>query len=230
MKKLSLLLLAIVLTFNLMATNVWDGSSEPWTEGDGTYYNPYRIETAANLAYLAEKVNEGYQSPGQDVFTGEYFLLTDDLDLNNLNWTPIGNVNYSMNGFYFAGFFDGGFHQIANLRIQTSADLTGLFAAVGGEKGCICNLSVSGAVTSTGMGAAGVVGGVAGDALVYRCSFSGSVSVTNSGSFNNVGTLVDNGTWNGTEPSGQYHSHQQQLHGCCRGWWRGVLCPRPNHD
>ena len=183
MKKLSLLLLAIVLTFNLMATNVWDGSSEPWTEGDGTYYNPYRIETAANLAYLAEKVNEGYQSPGQDVFTGEYFLLTDDLDLNNLNWTPIGNVNYSMNGFYFAGFFDGGFHQIANLRIQTSADLAGLFAAVGGEKGCVCNLSVSGAVTSTGMGAAGVVGGVAGDALVYRCSFSGSVSVTNSGSF-----------------------------------------------
>lgn len=183
MKKLLLFVFAIVLTFNMMATNIWDGSSEPWTEGDGSRYNPYRIETAANLAYLAEKVNEGYQSPGQGVFEGQFFLLTDDLDLNNLNWTPIGNVDYSMNGFYFAGFFDGGFHRIENLNIQTSADLTGLFAAVGGQDGCVCNLAVSGAVTSTGMGASGVVGGIAGDALVYRCSFSGSVSVSNSGSF-----------------------------------------------
>lgn len=183
MKKLLLFVFAIVLTFNMMATNIWDGSSEPWTEGDGSRYNPYRIETAANLAYLAEKVNEGYQSPGQGVFEGQFFLLTDDLDLNNLNWTPIGNVDYSMNGFYFAGFFDGGFHRIENLNIQTSADLTGLFAAVGGQDGCVCNLAVNGAVTSTGMGASGVVGGIAGDALVYRCSFSGSVSVSNSGSF-----------------------------------------------
>ena len=81
MKKLSLFIMTIALTFNLMATNTWDGSSEPWTQGDGTYYNPYRIETAAHLAYLAEKVNEGYQSSGQGVFEGEYFLLTDDLDL-----------------------------------------------------------------------------------------------------------------------------------------------------
>ena len=183
MKKLSLFIMTIALTFNLMATNTWDGSSEPWTQGDGTYYNPYCIETAAHLAYLAEKVNEGYQSSGQGVFEGEYFLLTDDLDLNNLNWTPIGNVDYSMNGFYFAGCFDGGFHQVVNLRIQTSADLAGLFAAVGGEQGRVCNLAVSGSVISSGMGASGVVGGVAAGAQVYRCSFSGSVSVTNSGSF-----------------------------------------------
>ena len=183
MKKSVLFILAIVLTVNLMATNVWDGSSEPWTEGDGTFYNPYRIETAANLAYLAEKVSEGYQSSGQGVFEGEYFLLTDDLDLNNLNWTPIGNVDYSMNGFYFAGRFDGGYHQVQNLRIETSADLVGLFAAVGGNENYVANLSVSGTIISTGMGASGVVGGIAGDALVLRCSFAGSISVTNSGSF-----------------------------------------------
>lgn len=183
MKKLSLSFFAIVMTINLMATNVWDGSSEPWTQGEGTDDNPYRIETAAHLAYLAEKVNEGYQSSGQGVFEGEFFLLTDDLDLNNLNWTPIGNVNYSMNGYYFAGRFDGGYHHIENLSIQTNADLAGLFAAVGGEDNYVINLSVSGSVVSTGMGASGVVGGVAGGALVYRCSFSGSVSVNNSGSF-----------------------------------------------
>ena len=197
MKKLSLSILAIALTFNLMAADVWDGSSEPWTQGDGTFYNPYCIETAAQLAYLAEKVNEGYLSPGQAVFEGECFLLTDDLDLNNLNWTPIGNVNYSMNGFYFAGRFDGGYHQIVNLRIQSSADLTGLFAAVGGEQGCVCNLSVEGTVISTGMGASGVVGGVAGGAQIHQCSFSGSVSVTNSGSYCGAAGVVA-GVQNGT--------------------------------
>ena len=196
MKKLLLSIFAMALTFNVMATNVWDGSSEPWTQGDGTFYNPYRIETAAHLAYLAEKVNEGYQSPGQAVFEGEYFLLTDDLDLNNINWTPIGNVDYDMNGFYFAGYFDGGYHQVENLWIQSNADLSGLFAAVGGEEGCVSNLSVSGTVNSTGMGASGVVGGVAGNGLVCRCSFAGSVSVTNGGSFcgaAGVVTAVQNG-------------------------------------
>ena len=57
MKKLFTLLGAIALTCNLMAVNVWDGSSEPWTNGSGTMEDPYLIETAANLAYLAEKVN-----------------------------------------------------------------------------------------------------------------------------------------------------------------------------
>ena len=183
MKKSLLFILTIALTFNMMATNIWDGTSEPWTQGDGTMDNPYCIEMAAHLAYLAEKVNEGYQSSGQGVFEGQYFLLTDDLDLNNLNWTPIGNVDYSMNGFYFAGYFDGGYHQIENLRVQTSADLVGLFAAVGGYGACVCNLSVSGAIISTGMGASGVVGGIANDAQIRRCSFSGSVNVNNSGSF-----------------------------------------------
>jgi len=183
MKKLSLFITAIILTFNMMAADVWDGSSEPWTQGDGSYYNPYQIETAAHLAYLAEKVNEGYLSSGQGVFEGERFLLTNDLDLDSLNWTPIGNVDYNMNGFYFAGYFDGGYHHIENLKIETSADLAGLFAAVGGEEGCVCNLSVSGIVTSTGIGASGVVGGIAGHALVARCSFAGSVSVTNGNTF-----------------------------------------------
>ena len=107
MKKLFTLIGAIALTCNLMAVNVWDGTSEPWTNGNGTYDDPYLIETASNLAYLAEKVNEGYQAQGMAVFAETYFLMTEDLDLNNINWTPIGYVNTSLEGFYFAGVFDG---------------------------------------------------------------------------------------------------------------------------
>lgn len=200
MKKTITLLTTIVLTINALAVNVWNGNSEPWTQGDGTYNNPYLIETAANLAYLAEKVNEGYQAQGMAVFRYTYFLMTEDFDLNNINWTPIGNVNMNMEGYYFAGIFDGWYHNIDNLTIQSSADVCGLFAGLGGEwcgiignddYGQIRHLSVTnGNITTTGTGAAGIVGGVSGDGLVLQCSFSGTISVNNNGSFCGAGGIV----------------------------------------
>ena len=182
-----------------MAISVWDGTSEPWTNGSGTQNDPYLIETAANLAYLAEKVNEGYQAQGMAVFKNVYFLMTDDLDLNDIDWTPIGNVNMNMEGFYFAGIFDGWYHNIDHLRIQSNADVCGLFAGLGGEQGPppsdltgqIRHLSVTnGNITSTGIGVGGIVGGMAGEALVFQCSFSGTISVSNSGSFCGAGGIA----------------------------------------
>ena len=199
MKRIFTILFALFLALNLMAVNVWDGSSEPWTNGSGTMEDPYLIETAANLAYLAEKVNEGYQAQGMAVFKNVYFLMTDDLDLNNINWTPIGNVNMNMEGFYFAGIFDGWYHNIDHLRIQSNADVCGLFAGLGGEQGPppsdltgqIRHLSVTnGNITSTGTGVGGIVGGMAGDALVFQCSFSGTISVSNGGSFCGAGGIA----------------------------------------
>lgn len=202
MKKLFMLASAFMLALNLNAVNVWDGTSEPWTKGSGTASDPYLIETASNLAYLAEKVNEGYQAEGMEVFAHVYFLMTDDLDLNHLNWTPIGNVDYVnevLSGYYFAGVFDGWYHTISNLRIQTSANITGLFAALGGTQGPppsdgggrVQHLAVdNGDITSTGLGAGGVVGVMAGDASVYQCNFSGTINVSNSGDFCGGGGIV----------------------------------------
>ena len=198
MKKLFTTIIAIFLTINALALDVWDGTASPWTNGTGVSSDPYLIETAANLAYLAQKVNEGYQAQGQAVFRYTYFLLTDDLDLNNIDWTPIGNVNMSMQGYYFAGIFDGWYHNIDNLKIQSSADVCGLFAGLGGEQGpppgdrtgVIKHLSVTnGTITSTGTGVGGIVGVMAGEAFVYQCSFSGNLSVTNSGSFCGAGGI-----------------------------------------
>lgn len=200
MKRFFTTIIAISLAFNALALNVWDGSSEPWTQGDGTYNNPYLIETAANLAYLAEKVNEGYQAQGMAVFRYTYFLMTDDFDLNNINWTPIGNVNMNMEGYYFAGIFDGWYHNIDNLTIQSSADVCGLFAGLGGDwcgiignddYGQIKHLSVTnGNIISTGAGAGGIVGAIANDAYLYQCSFEGSISVNSNGSYCGAGGIV----------------------------------------
>ena len=190
MKKIFTTVIAILLTINAFAEDVWDGTASPWTHGTGVSSDPYLIETAENLAYLAQKVNEGYQAQGQAVFKGVYFLMTDDLDLNNINWTPIGNVNMNMQGYYFAGIFDGWYHNIDHLKIQSSADVCGLFAGLG-DRGEINHLSVTnGNITSTGTGAAGIVGGVAGNAWVYQCSFSGSITVNNNGSFCGAGGIA----------------------------------------
>ena len=190
MKKAFTTILAILLTINAFALDVWDGTASPWTQGDGTVSNPYLIETAENLAYLAEKVNEGYQAQGMEVFNDTYFLMTDDLDLNNINWIPIGNVNMNMEGYYFAGVFDGWYHTIDHLRIQTAADVCGLFEGLG-DNGIIQHLFViNGNISSTGIGAAGIVGAMAGHAKLYQCSFSGTINVSNGGSYCGAGGIV----------------------------------------
>ena len=199
MKKVFTTVFAILMAINAFAIDVWDGSASPWTNGSGTSSDPYLIETAANLAYLAEKVNEGYEAQGMAVFQYTYFLMTDDIDLNNISWTPIGNADTNMEGYYFAGIFDGWYHNIDHLRIQTNADACGLFGAIGGEQapppgprtGVIMHLSVTnGNITSTGSGAAGIVGGMAGEAFVYQCSFSGTISINNNGSYCGAGGIA----------------------------------------
>ena len=76
MKKSILVIITMAIALNVMAVNVWDGTSEPWTNGSGTETDPYLIETAANLAYLAQMVNEGYQAQGMAVYAETYFLMT----------------------------------------------------------------------------------------------------------------------------------------------------------
>lgn len=200
MKRFFTTIIAILLTINAFALDVWDGSSSPWTYGSGTQEDPYLIETAANLAYLAEKVNEGYQAQGQAVFHGVYFLMTDDFDLANINWIPVGNVSMDYQGYYFAGVFDGWYHTVNNLKITSNADVCGLFGGLGGTAsapggsysgGSIQHLSVTnGDITSTGTAAGGIAGIVFGDGLVYQCSFSGNISVNNNGSFCGAAGIV----------------------------------------
>lgn len=69
----------------------WDGYTvtEPKSEN-----GVYQIGTGAELAWFAQKVNSGS--------TGISAVLTDDIDLMNCQWTPIGN---SANAY--AGTFDG---------------------------------------------------------------------------------------------------------------------------
>lgn len=87
--------------------DIWDGSvAESYSGGDGSQEKPYRIGKASQLALLAKNVNDG------ENYSGQYFRLDRDLDLNNIVWTPIGNGAPSFNGN-----FDGNGHTMSNLKL-----------------------------------------------------------------------------------------------------------------
>ena len=152
-KILSLLLtLCLVMTFVPMAAfaegaqniNAWDGSTAAaFAGGTGTAEDPYQISNGAELAYLASSVNSG------ETYTGKNFVLTANINLNGLSWTPIANSfsDALLGGSdyrIFAGNFDGKGYTISNVSIGSEtapleADVFGLFGATAGK---ISNLNL----------------------------------------------------------------------------------------
>ncbi len=64
----------------------WDGSTVAtgFAGGTGTEQDPYIIENAEQLAYLANQVNNG------QAYEGKYLKITKSINLGNQKWTPIG--------------------------------------------------------------------------------------------------------------------------------------------
>ena len=153
-KKLLSLLLALCLVMALVPMtafaedaqniNVWDGSTAAaFAGGTGTAEDPYQIANGAQLAYLASSVNSG------ETYTGKNFVLTANIDLNGLPWTPIANSfsdallggsNYRI----FAGNFDGNGYTISKVSIgsETTPFESDVFGLFGATEGKISNLNL----------------------------------------------------------------------------------------
>lgn len=104
------------------------GSSTPsFVTGSGTEDDPYVLYTAQHLRDLADEVNSDSYAPTRT----EYYQLGNDIDLENEEWTPIGNsLDHP-----FSGYFDGNGYTISNLKItqltENSKNL-GFFGVLGG--------------------------------------------------------------------------------------------------
>lgn len=85
--------------------------------GSGTKDDPYLISNDLELAKLAHDVTNGTTKA---MFAGKYFQLTQDINLNQGKWMPIGTwkCNKKDNDRYFAGKFDGNGHTISNMQIE----------------------------------------------------------------------------------------------------------------
>ena len=125
-------------------TNVWDGSTAAaFAGGTGTAEDPYQIANGAQLAYLASSVNSG------ETYEEKNFVLTANIDLNGLPWTPIANSfsDALLGGSdyrVFAGNFDGNGYTISNVSIgsETTPFESDVFGLFGATEGKISNLNL----------------------------------------------------------------------------------------
>jgi len=106
--------------FVLLLSLLWIGRGYGF-EGAGTKDSPYKIQSAADLLMLSERVNGGEQ------YDGVHFFQTSDIDLQGEPWIPIGTEKVP-----FLGSYDGAGHTVSNLVISGHrSSRLGLFGLVG---------------------------------------------------------------------------------------------------
>ena len=181
-KSIGSLLLILALCFTLLPTaalaedDAWNGSTAAaFAGGTGTAEDPYQIANGAELAYLASSVNSG------ESYEEKNFVLTANIDLNGLPWTPIANSfsDALLGGSdyrVFAGNFDGNGYTISNVSIGSEAapleaDVFGFFGATEGK---ISNLNLD-TVSIHGIAKVASIGAVVGFAGGLVGSSGGSI-------------------------------------------------------
>lgn len=137
---------------------------------------PAIISNAAELRAFAEAVNKGY------TYAGETVVLNADIDLNNVEWTPIG-ANADDAAHNFQGTFDGQGHTIKNFKVAQGNEYkaAGFFGALNGtaknftiENATIVSESTGNAQNITDNGVAVVAGSI------YTSGLIENVTVRNS--------------------------------------------------
>ena len=116
--------------------------------GKGTDTDPYQISNAEDLKVFRDIVNG---DNGQTKKTGAYGVLTNDINLGGVEWTPIGA---DMDSAY-TGTFEGNHNTIKGLKV-TSGDYAGLFGYINGAT--IADVTLTGgSIHTTGTYAGGIV-------------------------------------------------------------------------
>ena len=176
---------------------VWsDYAATDFAGGTGTVDDPYKIATAEQLAKLAADINSGI---GEKEYThsGEYFILTDNIDLSAHRWVPIGSGSHSQNNtgngsFHaFGGYFNGDGKKITGLYVDESKEKNsaGFFGNVSGYR--IENLTIEDAYVKSEalsdnqiLDAVGILIGNASEGYgmsitIKNCNVSGTVETNN---------------------------------------------------
>ena len=165
----------------------WDGSvATSFAGGSGTEEDPYLISSGAELAYLAEIINDikSYNK-------SNYYKLTADINLGGRIWTPIG-IGVDDKGEYserriFKGKFDGNGFTIYNFKVIQPEEepfvYFGLFGRIEGSYNNyseICNLTVEDISVDIYTRNDVYFGGIAGFARYTKftnCSVYGNINI-----------------------------------------------------
>jgi len=155
---------ALILVLAFAANSLADYSG-----GTGEPNSPFEIGTVADWEDLMEA----------EADWGKHFILTTDLDVNDVSLSPVGNDANN-----FTGVFDGNGHIIRNVDMNTpDSNSVGLFGCLGWS-GRIANIGIEDAVIAGKDNVGGLVGYTR-LGSVTNCYATGSV---NGGTY--VGGLV----------------------------------------
>lgn len=137
-----------------------------WYNADSIKFN---ISNAAELAGVAYLVNMGKVD-----FEGKTIGLTNDINLAEYEWVPVGD---KINDINFRGVFDGNNHTIKGLRInhQGNGFVAGLFGFIQGAVVKNVILDSSCHISTTHNRVAGIAGNIV-FSTIENCFFEGSAS------------------------------------------------------
>lgn len=129
--------------------------------GSGTLGDPWQICNASQLQLAGSFLNAS-------------FVLTSDIDLTGVTFTPIGATTFGDNVIHYNGTFDGAGFRVRNLSIQTpTTDVIGLFGKIG-STAIIKDLGVE----NVNLNGKLCVGGLLAEnnGLIQRCYVTGTVA------------------------------------------------------
>ena len=163
-----LLLTCVLMAGAVSADETWDGTT---TTIPVTTSGTYSISSGSDLAWVAKEVNSG------NTFHGMTLELTENIDLGNHEWTPIGSVNNA-----FEGIFDGKNYTISNLKITKGPENTvsnnyvGLFGHTASPS-VIKNIKIQNVNVSGSLYVGGVVGMASTGKEIRNCHISGDIHI-----------------------------------------------------
>lgn len=157
----------------------WDGKRDISWYVDSSEETSYTITTPQQLAGLALLVNGGGQddygkvNDGAVDFSGKTISITADmLDLNYIEWIPIGkDADHS-----FKGTFDGSLKMITNLKINSESEIVGFFGIINNAVVKNVDISKGTVTTSHSSGFAGGVVGTATNSQIEKCHNGANIS------------------------------------------------------
>lgn len=129
------------------------GTDAGYTSTKGTPIDYYQL--VSNVTGLQNIEND----------LGKNYMLSEDIDASGIDFTPLGDSTTS-----FSGKFDGMFHEIRNLTVNTrnNAGLFGDIKGTSNQKARVENLGLVGAKITSSRGYAGAIAGNADYALIQN--------------------------------------------------------------
>ena len=186
-----------------------DNAASAFAGGTGTEDDPYQIATAEQLAKLSKDVSEGTS------YQGNYFILTENIDLSTYRWVPIGIYKWMSNGTSieksFRGYLDGSNKTISGMVVDERGDQNsaGFFGSIrNGQEGNIVgakDLTISGATVylsedglmecSGGILGGDIIGNENSMVVFENIRVSGFVEVNSTNGFNKIGGMLGYASW-----------------------------------